>query len=347
MNILEFVKLRKMFGSGGGASGIIEVNELPTENIDKNALYLCKGKYFRWRDDENTRIFNDELNFEGLPTGEYGAEFSLEDGTSYTAFAYSERYNGVYMFRYGNWNDRFGYLETRDVYQTDELWGISKGWTNNIYKTVTFSKLPTDEVFNVWLDANTKTGSGFVEFLAPSGMIELQEIGVFNVYDYAKVRINPPTVYWTDTPSDAVDGSVSLYQTGANEMWRLNDELDFSTLPKGTAVALQFRSCGRTFTTLRVDHYGPSVEDNNAMCLVYYDEVTNGTKVAYGYSPEGKYGLTHGWVNEDARYVTLETYSPLVSNWLQANGALEGVECPFDAHIMKDGQWFDLRYTEM
>lgn len=68
--------------------GIIEVAQLPTENIDTDAFYLYNGEYYRW---SNTFSFNDTLS---LPTGSikyWEVPFTTSNNATYEAIRIDEK----------------------------------------------------------------------------------------------------------------------------------------------------------------------------------------------------------------------------------------------------------------
>ena len=62
----------------------------------------------------------------------------------------------------------------------------SLGWTDEKYKTITFTEPITDETFLAWLKANAKRVSPFI----PTGTLEITENGPYDVTEYASVTVN-------------------------------------------------------------------------------------------------------------------------------------------------------------
>lgn len=181
----------------GGSGGVIEVDELPTENIDTNAFYYCDGKYYKFQpSDGKTWIFNDELNFDGLEIDKkYEVNYTyLNSEASYIGFTYGERAGGVYALNYVEY--KYGGDFTTPMYHTDALWGMPKGWLNYSAKTITFTEMPTDETFLMWLKSNATEVAG-----------EWRSC----VFGSAIVECDSPD----ELPEDADDGSISLIDVDA------------------------------------------------------------------------------------------------------------------------------------
>lgn len=211
-----------------GSGGIIEVAELPTENIDTNAFYLCNGEYYRYVDRGNALIFNDELT--NLVYGTYPLDFSFtKDGTPLIGTAMQiESWagdSGAYL--------KFVTEETTYTVCTKNPGGTMNIWAKDDYKTVFITKMPTDESFLTWLNANTKTASGFVKYIVPTGELEITDNGTYDVTDKTAVKVaikllvqptlNAPTIELdvetgiltiTDTQNGNFANSYDVYNNG-------------------------------------------------------------------------------------------------------------------------------------
>lgn len=73
INVENFASEISSIESGGECTGthVIEVDTLPTENIDENAVYFCNGKYYKYDASEGSAVyaFNETINFpDDIPT---------------------------------------------------------------------------------------------------------------------------------------------------------------------------------------------------------------------------------------------------------------------------------------
>lgn len=137
-------KFKELY-SGGGDGGIIEVDALPTENIDENVFYLVGGKYYRWHK-TGTWVFKDNYLIPNEMLGKsYRCGFSVNtpsDGLQ-TMDKIALYHGQVVTF-----------LRERDLYSID---AAELGyWYNELYKSITITEMPTDEIFLEWLRANAR-----------------------------------------------------------------------------------------------------------------------------------------------------------------------------------------------
>ena len=162
-------------GTMAGGSGVIEVTELPTENIDTNAFYLCNGEYYKYSSGGNTWVFNDELTLDESLYGEFAFEFEGYADTKNGTCIYVRQVSGPYphLIYATDALESYGAPKTVQAYCFTEYWGGSVGWLKEEYKTITIKEMPTDEVFLAWLNANAKPASGFVKYVVPSGDVKI------------------------------------------------------------------------------------------------------------------------------------------------------------------------------
>lgn len=296
--------------AGGGE--IIEVDELPTKNINTNSLYLCNGEYYKWVE-SNVFLLNDELNFDSLTPGvEYVAEFTMGSGGTaggnYTGFIYSERAEGVYGFGYRFY--AYGSTQSSYIYYTDSLWGQPAGWMTDD-RIINFIKMPTDEDFLSWLDINAKRQSGFKKYtLNPS------------VYTLASVD---------ELPSNVVDGSVAIVKMPVTR-WLLNDEL---ILPnEDSPLILRFNVS--TTNNLRVNcTYIHSLSPADGLTILSYAQ-ENYSTTAYQVSDSGKTWVYGGYKELSVYYADENALA-----WLNANGTVieSGITNINVIYIHENGEW--------
>jgi hypothetical protein len=135
-----------------------------------------------------TWVFNDELSILGNETIIASMLFTVQGDTGeFTGFISQTMTNGILQYRYRRPRlvDETIVSDYVSIYQTDELWGMPKGWVDETNKTITITKAPTDETFITWLKANATKTSGQTIFdrinnLAPvaaSGLIDDLSVG--------------------------------------------------------------------------------------------------------------------------------------------------------------------------
>lgn len=161
---------------GGNFSGeyVIPVDELPTENIDENAVYLCKGAYYKYGiefvDVYNAYLANNAIvsikelqaehnqpaSFNVIPTKTTDGILSFNDGAH---FYYIEDEDNVFGYLDGEWSIACeGIISDVSEIAADGLYAlIHRGWT---------------------------------KYLAPTGTLEITESGTYDVSEYASAEVN-------------------------------------------------------------------------------------------------------------------------------------------------------------
>lgn len=175
--------------SGGGGScdkpHVIEVDELPTENIDEGAVYSCGGKYYKWESGQyDVRLCEDGQNlsgendvptlaeFFGFPIASYhyaqtlpteGIEESTEEGL---AVYYIEEANtlGIYF---------------------DGMW-VGIGDVDDSIPFIGMITDPSESTEGGWYFIN---GQGFVQYSNTSGAMNITENGTYDVTDKVSVNV--------------------------------------------------------------------------------------------------------------------------------------------------------------
>ena len=174
------------------AHNLISVDELPTENIDTEALYLCNGEYYKYVEGGNTWVFNDELTLDTSLNCEFAFEFEGYADTKNGTGIRVQQIGGPYPHLQYQTDlfESYGPPKYANAYCFTEYWGGSVGWLKEEYKTITIKEMPTDETFIAWLNANAKPASGWMKYVVPSGAIVVTENGSFDVTDKEKVNVN-------------------------------------------------------------------------------------------------------------------------------------------------------------
>ena len=296
--------------AGGGE--IIEVDELPTKNININSLYLCNGEYYKWVE-SNVFILNEELNFDLLTPGvEYSAEFTMGSGGlaggNYTGFTYAERAEGVYAFAYMFY--AYGSTQRSYIYYTDSLWGQPVGWITDD-RIINFIKMPTDEAALSWLDTNAQRLSGFKKFTVNPSVYTLSSA--------------------SELPTNVVDGTVAIVKTPVTR-WLLNDELILPNVDSPLTFRFSVRnddnfviSCKEILT---------SSPTGNVTTLSYCTE--NYSKSVYTVTDSGK-----TWHAECYKELSVYYADETALNWLNANAMIidSGTTNINVIYIHENGEW--------
>lgn len=172
---------------GGDFSGeyVIPVDELPTENIDTNALYLCKGAYYK-------------------PT---------EFGDIVDVFAIIDAENSGLLTQYyasQGTTVRFDIIPTRNsdvsAPADDEvLWCFIEDENAILGYAGEYGWLPISVILGAELpfggfitDTSEATEPGYyalmtrgwTKYLAPTGTLEITESGTYDVSEYASAEVN-------------------------------------------------------------------------------------------------------------------------------------------------------------
>lgn len=207
----EFVDVQVEGGgtSGGECTGthIIEVDTLPTENIDKNAVYFCDGKYYvcggEFTDlivvDGEAMSFKEQMtgssvdsSFNTIPTKTVTGLLPSDMLTS-MHFYYIEDEDDVFLFYMGN------------LYSMSLLYSMPYGG-----KVTDISEATTNGYYamcEMWM-----------EYASPIGTLNIVENGTYDVADKKKVVVNTPSVFFvqtaTDLPGDTFAGSIAYVLGG-------------------------------------------------------------------------------------------------------------------------------------
>ena len=203
------------------SSGIIEVNELPTENIDTDAAYLCNGFLYRYITDDGSSIgtwtFNKEftsyVDSSITLDGDYGYFYGPTSTKDSTLTQYpiqtirSDPY-GVAGREYIKFK-----CSTEIFSQVDSGFsGYPNEWGSNIYmaagvgygsgyfdyddelhRTVIITREIENDALRAHFRANAiKHETGWVRYLSPSGSLTFEENGTFDVTDKVEVVVNIP-----------------------------------------------------------------------------------------------------------------------------------------------------------
>ena len=147
-------KFTELYSGGECDGGIIEVDVLPTENIDENVFYLVNGKYYRWaKSNDNIRVFNKVLR---IPEEMYDTAYNIE-------FFINMPNGDVMEFNEISFGDsgELSFHKNRVGIES----AYCDGWAHENYKTITITKMPTielpmDEVFINWLKLNSTAIEG-------------------------------------------------------------------------------------------------------------------------------------------------------------------------------------------
>ena len=197
-------------GITGGAEGIIEVDTLPTENIDKNALYKVGDRYYQHKNE-----FTDLLLVESSEVISY-TEFAPTQGWIFNPFSVdnyeavanpnpimdtSTGYMVMSVYYDISRNDVFGYQDGAWMSLSGD------GYTNG--GAITDISEATEDGYYYALFEN-----GWKEYLAPEGSITVVANGTFDVTEKADVTVNVPAPEGYIKPS----GSLSITDNGTKDV---------------------------------------------------------------------------------------------------------------------------------
>lgn len=189
---------------GGSGSHVIEVDELPTENIDEGAVYLSGGSYWKW-----TKELTDVLLAgQSLATllGMFPFIYHYADTRPTENIAVSTA-EGICVYYIADESNLFCYVD-------NEL----GEWITLAYllgaQDIPFGGAVTDasEATEEALYALIK--DGWKNYLASSGMLIISESGTYDVADKASANVQVPSVYirrtMSELPPDAPLGSIAF-----------------------------------------------------------------------------------------------------------------------------------------
>ena len=135
-------------------TGIVEVNQLPTENINKNVIYLCMGKYYKWTD-TNTWLFK-----AGSLTDIRIQSWYYDIHVDCSGYIYNEEtgeYDEFSEFIFWQGDGGPNSIEIKNAKTGREVILYREGSFVDAYRhrTVTFIVPPTDEMGTTdWLEEN-------------------------------------------------------------------------------------------------------------------------------------------------------------------------------------------------
>ncbi len=190
---------------GGSCDGdhVIEVDELPTEDIDEGAVYSCGGKYYKWVNEFADLIIYDggamsykemasqlglTLTFNTIPTKTTDGILESDMQTTMHCY-YIEDEADVFIYM-GEWSA----LSDMGLVNGGVISDISEATTDGCYYAL----------IGVW--------KGYSE--APSGAMNVTENGTYDVTDKESVAVNVPTLIMVQTvadlPTDAPNGTTAI-----------------------------------------------------------------------------------------------------------------------------------------
>jgi hypothetical protein len=174
---------------GGNCDGkhIIEVDTLPTENIDENAVYLCGGAYYTYC----TKLADILLLRESLADLLPGITFAYHYATTKPTdnIAVTDKVYNIYyiadennLFLYGNFAGN-----------GENVWVTGSEAFNQAYGlNPTFAGVVSDasEVtsYDLWAVVQT----GWTKYLTPADTLAITQNGTHDVSAYAKATVDVP-----------------------------------------------------------------------------------------------------------------------------------------------------------
>ena len=200
--------------AGGECSGkhVIEVDDLPTEDFDENAVYLSGGAYYKGSNAAFTDIvivssgnvfsykeLMGSCNFHTIPTKT--TDGIIETTDSGYEFYYIEDEEDVFLYAEGEW-----------ILFSLMFGGDFPGWSGIIYDISEITDTTTDANYLMF-------GSAIVgEYHPVSGTLDITENGEYDVRNKNSVSVMMTTALMVQTtddlPSDAPIGSIAYVLEG-------------------------------------------------------------------------------------------------------------------------------------
>ena len=209
------IKANATGGSGGGScSGnhIIEVEELPTEGIDENALYKCGESYYKYYASAFSDVVMNTGAVDSLVEMLTSNEGTVElyqvttkpteniiasDLSSHYAFYYVEDESDIFLY-----NDDFGWITLSMMFDGQLTF---KGAISNMSEATEMGYYAV-------------VGSGWDNYILPNGDVTIVRSGTFDVAKYKSVKVDVATTYTVQTvdelPTDAPNGSLAFVLGG-------------------------------------------------------------------------------------------------------------------------------------
>ena len=183
--------------SGGGA-GIIEVDALPTENIDEAVLYKMGDSYYKYSEE-----FKDMLIAYGGDTASY-VEFMEAEGMSIELYYVKTRPTDNIEISFED-NLHLYYVEDEDnilAYGDFEESGAN-AWMS-LSDEMPYGGAITDvsQITTTDYTLYALVDNGWKEYLAPEGSITIVANGTFDVTEKAEVKVNIETVLQEKTVTE-------------------------------------------------------------------------------------------------------------------------------------------------
>ena len=139
---------------------IIEVDELPTEDINSEAVYVCNGALYRYNPGE-TWVFNDTITELGEGTNFQGEfVFINHNGEKEVGTLIRRIYESIpgrvsnYLQYFTSRTEPTGQPIWYHVYNYDNHYENPNTWNNECYKTITFTEQIPEGEFRTWFEAN-------------------------------------------------------------------------------------------------------------------------------------------------------------------------------------------------
>ena len=213
------------YGQGGGSSEcpgehVIKVDELPTENIDENAIYECDGKYYKAGNAELKDIIavdaSGVFSFVDLYS-QFGLTFELY-------YAVSKPTENIVVSGESPDSTLFACYYIEDEDDTFIYADISGSGTNEWISLSMIVDLTNQGAITDIGEATVVGGmyalveGGWAIYSVAKGNFEIKKNGRYDVAAYANVDVTIPSTCIVqkiaELPSDAPDGSMAMVLGG-------------------------------------------------------------------------------------------------------------------------------------
>lgn len=182
------VEVAEAIGGGGECDKphVIEVDTLPTENIDTNALYLCDGAYYKGGTAELVDVMVNGVSFGtnfGNAFSSYTYYYATTKPTQPMETVFS---SGCHIYYVEDENDLFWFIDFEGT-------GEASWYSLSFSSDATFDGVINDASEAITSNFYAVVKNGWTKYLAPTDTLEITENGEHDVTEYASVEVNVPT----------------------------------------------------------------------------------------------------------------------------------------------------------
>lgn len=162
---------------------VIPVDELPTENIDTNAVYLCGGAYYKYAEELVDVLYSGRSVIEGFHQYTITYHYATIKPTENIAVT-NVATSVMHIYYIADENNLFVYGDLANT-GTNAWMTLSEALGGATFDgTIGDASEATSS--NLWAVVN----AGWTKYLAPTGTLEITESGTYDVSEYASAEVN-------------------------------------------------------------------------------------------------------------------------------------------------------------